>query len=101
MKNQIKRIESQLRWTMYAHIAVTMLKAMPTRKIISKNFDDIRAMQRHELMNYIHNNRKPCDRIKSKKYSPQDAYIASKVVYAQNRLVLTDESRQSHNYHHC
>ena len=87
MKNQIERIENQLRWLHYSKIAVEMLKSMPKQEIV-KNFDDIRVMKRYELREFIRNNQKTCDKVKKKRYTPMDAYVASKVVYAQNRLIL-------------
>ena len=87
MNNQVKRIEDQLRWLSYSKIAVEMLEDMPKKQIV-KNFDDIRVMERHELRQYIRNHQRACEKIKSRRYTPMDAYIASKVVYAQNRLIL-------------
>jgi len=81
-----KRIDDQLRWLIYARIAVQGLRYMPKR--IEKNFNDIRAMHRHELRRFIHEHQTECDRVRKRKYTPDDAFIASKVVYAQNRLVL-------------
>ena len=87
MNNQVERIENQLRWLHYSKIAVKMLESMP-KQVIVKNFDDIRIMKRHELRNFIRNNQRACERIKKRRYTPMDAYVASKVVYAQNRLIL-------------
>jgi len=87
MKNQVERINAQLRWLQYSKIAVEVLKEMP-KKLIVKNFNDIRIMKRYELRDYIRSHQRACEKIKNRKYTPQDAYIASKVVYAQNRLIL-------------
>jgi hypothetical protein len=87
MSAQLERIESQLRWLHYSRLAVKMLKVMPKQEIV-KNFDDIRIMKRYELREFIRNNQRACEKIKSRRYTPMDAYIASKVVYAQNRLIL-------------
>ena len=37
MKNQIERIENQLRWLHYSKIAVEMLKSMPKQEIVKEN----------------------------------------------------------------
>ena len=87
MHSKTERIDNQLRWMSYARKAVQCLRHMP-KKRIDKNFNDIRAMKRHELRNYIYNHQTACNKVKSRRYTPDDAFIASKVVYAQNRLIL-------------
>ena len=87
MCSKTKRIDDQLRWLSWSRIAIDMLEVVP-KKDIDKNFNDIRAMKRHELRNYIYNHQTACNKVKSRRYTPDDAFIASKVVYAQNRLIL-------------
>jgi len=82
---KLERIDAQLRWMKYARIAIKALESMPVK---ATTFNDIRSMNRYELRTYIRTHQEACNNVKRRRYSPDDAKIASKVVYAQNRLIL-------------
>lgn len=82
---QLERVDAHLRWMQYGRFAIKALEAMPVKRT---TFNDIRSMNRHELRTYIRTHQEACDKVRQRKYSPDDAKVASKVVYAQNRLIL-------------
>ena len=89
--NGLERVEAQIRWMRLARNAIKALEYMPPRQnVLIKDFNDVRVMKRHELKEFIRSkqNKRACKKIKSMRYTPMDAYLASKVVYARNRLSI-------------
>jgi len=89
------RIRTQMNSVMLLTVAI---EGMDGVKILQRKrktkeqgkFDDIRAMNRQELIGFIRakETRAACDNVRKNRYTPEEQIIASRWQYAQSRAHL-------------